>query len=330
MSDAGGRRVEVDALKAAGILTIVFIHSIRSPWDAGVSTLEVWLGHVTRFGVPAFLFASGYLYTTRRPVPAATTLARLRRILLPYLVASLAAQAWSRARGVPTETGSPALDLLLGASFGPFYYVFVITLLVLATPLLARLGTRIVAVLALVFVAAQWCVDAATLWLLPLFWHLRSPLLWWGYFLLGWLAGQHKARLEAWIAPRRGVLVAALLTAVLALAALSGLEGHAPRLLVRTAAWLAVYAIGALLFAATLGRARSGAILRGLSDATYTIYLFHLFFVLEVKRLVPPPPGELAPLAALLPWAAGIAGPLLLIAGARALLGRRSRDWIGT
>jgi surface polysaccharide O-acyltransferase-like enzyme len=323
------RRVEIDALKVAGILTIVFIHALRSPWDAGVSGAEIWLGHVTRFGVPAFLFASGFLYATDAAVSAATTLRRLRRIALPYLVASLLAQGWSLLRGAPTETGSVWLDLLLGSSFGPFYYVFVIALLVVATPLFARVGGAALAALTIGFIVAQWSVDAATLWLLPLYWHLRSPLLWWGYFLLGWVAGLHAASLERWIAPRRGPLLIALAALVVVLSAAAGREGHAPRLLVRSAAWLDVYAIGALIFAASLGRAHGRPVLRLLSDATYAIYLFHLFFVLEVKRLLPAPPGELDALVVLLPWAAGVAGPVLLVAGARAVLGDRSRDWIG-
>lgn len=326
---AGDRRPEIDALKAAGIATIVLIHAIRSPWDPGVTAVEVWLGHVTRFGVPAFLFASGFLAARETPVPAAETVRRLRRILLPYLVASLGAQLWWALRGGSSETGSVALDLLLGASFGPFYYVFVYVVLVALTPLLARLPRAAIAALCGLFVAAQWCVDAATLWLLPLFWHLRSPLLWWAFFLLGWWLRLNAARVDAFVRRHRGALLGALLPAVAALAALSGLEGHAPRLAVRSAAWLGIYAILALLFAVACARPALPRPLRVLSEATYAIYLFHLFFVFGVQALWPPAAGALAigPLA--LAWAAGLAGPLLLVAGARSLLGARSRDVVG-
>ena len=56
------RSPTVDAIKVAGIVTIVLIHALRAPWDPGLSPLERWLGHVTRFGVPGFLLASGFLY----------------------------------------------------------------------------------------------------------------------------------------------------------------------------------------------------------------------------------------------------------------------------
>ena len=56
------RFAEIDALKAVGIVTVVLIHSFRSPFDPTVSPGEVWLGHLTRFAVPAFLMASGFLY----------------------------------------------------------------------------------------------------------------------------------------------------------------------------------------------------------------------------------------------------------------------------
>ena len=78
MSETARRYPEIDAIKAAGIVTIVLIHALRSPWDAGVSELERWLGHVTRFGVPGFLFASGFLYAGA-PADSVTTGRRLRR-----------------------------------------------------------------------------------------------------------------------------------------------------------------------------------------------------------------------------------------------------------
>jgi fucose 4-O-acetylase-like acetyltransferase len=69
---------EVDLLKAVGILTVVLIHSLRSPWEPSISPLELWLGNVTRFAVPGFLVASGYLYATTAPIGWALTRRRLR------------------------------------------------------------------------------------------------------------------------------------------------------------------------------------------------------------------------------------------------------------
>lgn len=322
------RFAEVDLLKAAGIVTVVFIHAIRSPWDPGVSAAEVWLGHVTRFGVPAFLFASGFLYATSGPVDAARTGRRLRRIGVPYLAASLL--AWTVFQGAPGtgSTGSLALDLLVGSALGPYYYVFVIAGLVLVTPLFARLPRNALAAATLAAVAAQWAVDAATLWLLPLEWHLRNPLLWWGYFLAGWWARERGLHASPWLARHGRRLAAGLLPVVAALAAVAGLEGEAPRLVVRSAAWALVWTVLATLFAAGAGRP-SRRPLALLSDASYAIYLFHLFAVLPLREALPAPDGALAPLPVLVPWLAGLAAPLALVVAARRALGARSRDWIG-
>ena len=156
------RFVEIDALKTAGIATVVLIHCVRTPWDPLISPLEIWLGHLTRFGVPTFLFASGFLYATSERVSARLTLRRLRRILLPYLIVSLAAQAWWSLLQLPTEVRAFWPDLAFGASMGPFYYVFVIAGLVVVTPLFARLPSVALTALTVVMLAAQWYVDGAT------------------------------------------------------------------------------------------------------------------------------------------------------------------------
>jgi surface polysaccharide O-acyltransferase-like enzyme len=321
------RFAEIDALKSIGIVTVVFIHSIRAPFDPMIPPLEIWLGHLTRFGVPAFLAASGFLYAGVTSDAKRATLQRLRRIGVPYLVLSAIAQLWWAIQGVPTETGSWVADLLLGGSMGPYYYVFIIAGLVVVTPLFARLPGIAMAALTLVLVAAQWYVDAASGMLLSFFWHLRNPLLWWAYFTLGWVVRLHYDAILAWIEPRRSLLLLAFGALVVVLAAASGLEG--PRLLVRTAAWLNVYAICALIFAATCGKERVPPVMRYLSDTTYPIYLLHMFFVLAASDLFPPRPRHATLLPIAVPWVAGVLGSLSVIAALQAVLGKRSKDWIG-
>jgi surface polysaccharide O-acyltransferase-like enzyme len=319
------RYVEIDVLKVVAVTTVVLIHGLRPPWHPELSSTELWLGHLTRFAVPAFLFASGFLYATRERVAAATTLRRLRRIGLPYLLASLGAQLWWLALGRESPGGSLALDLVFGSSFGPYYYVFVAALLVALTPAIPRLPARVLPALVMVLVLAQWAVDAAVAWPLPFYWHLRNPLLWWAYFAAGWLLHLHYEEVASWVVAHRRPLVVGLAGAVALLTAASGLPG--PLLGVRSAAWAEVWAVLALLFALACGGRRSPAALRWMSDATYGVYLLHLFFLYAVQLLFPPGTGLAA--AILLPWAAGLGGSLALIAVLQRLLGRRSRDWIG-
>lgn len=325
------RFAEIDALKAIGIVTVVLIHSLRPPWDPAVSELEIWLGHVTRFGVPAFLFASGFLYATRSPIPWAVSARRLRHIAVPYLIASALAQTWRMLVGSATEAGAGSLwlDLLLGSSLGPYYYVFVIAGLVLVAPGLARCSPAGVAALAGVLLFAQWCVDAALVWEIPLYWQLRNPLLWWAFFAAGWLARIHLAALSGWLRPRRRSTAVALAIGVSALSAMCTLEGLVPRLWIRSAAWLDVYAILALVYVLASGDARPPRTLRRLSDSAYAIYLFHLFFVFAVQAVAPHPWRGISLVSLAAPWIAGLAGPLLLVAISHRLLGPRARDWIG-
>jgi surface polysaccharide O-acyltransferase-like enzyme len=323
----GRRFAEIDALKSIGIVAVVLIHSLRAPFDPEISLLEVWLGHLTRFAVPAFLAASGFLYAGSTGAAARGTLRRLRRIAIPYLATSALAQLWWAYRGIPTETGSWPADLLFGASLGPYYYVFIITGLVLVTPLFAELPDRAMAILAVALVAVQWYVDAASGMLLPFFWHLRNPLLWWGYFAVGWLLRVHYDAVLAWVLPRRRGLIAAFALLVAIFSGVSGLAG--PRLLVRTAAWLDVYAICALIFTLFCGRQQVAPAMRYLSDTTYPIYLLHMFFVLVALDLFPPAPRHASLLPILVPWVAGVLGSISVIGALQAALGKRSRDWIG-
>jgi surface polysaccharide O-acyltransferase-like enzyme len=321
------RRLEVDLLKAVGIVAVVLIHSVRSPFIPGASDAELWIGRVTRFAVPAFLLSSGLLYASRSPVPWPTTARRLRRILGPYLFASLVAQGFEWFRGTPRSVEQFLHDLLLASSFGPYYYVWIACLAVLAAPLLARAGPAALGGILLVTVASQWLLESMLVGPLPFFWHLRNPLLWMGYFVCGWALRLHQQRVRGWLDAQRSAALAGSAGAVVLLA-LAGAQ-PLPVFQAQTLSWLGIYATLALLLAASFGRRGGGGILKELSEGSYAIYLFHLLFVLPARDLTVPAPGRLEPPAVLVPWAAGIAGSMLLIALARRVLGDRSRTVIG-
>ena len=131
--DRPARFAEVDLLKAVGALAVLLIHTVRSPFEAAASPPELWIGQLTRFAVPGFLAASGFLYATRETVTWETTRGRLVRLALPYLLFSAVAQALRHLQGTTvwgTGSGDLWIDLLFGASLGPYYYVFIAALLV--------------------------------------------------------------------------------------------------------------------------------------------------------------------------------------------------------
>ena len=326
-----GRYLQVDLLKAVGILAVVLIHSLPAPWDPLSTPFDAWIGNVTRFAVPAFLMASGFLYATKEAVPRQLSLRRLRRILVPYLLASLGAQAYRIATGGASITGSVIVDLLAGASFGPYYYVLQILLLVALTPLFARLcGAAPMAFhwLVAISIGMQFVFDQGWVWMIDVgfTWYLRNPLVWWCYFLLGWLLRLHYAAIVDFVASRRLALVGAfalLLAGLLGWIALRPDEAEH-----RGVIGLSTYAICGLLFVLGAGRSTRSAALIFLSDASYAIYLFHLFLVLPLTPLLRVP-GEFSALGLVALWSAGVGGSLLFVSAMKRLLGARSRDWIG-
>ncbi len=176
--------------------------------------------------MPGFLAASGYLYATREVVPLAVTLGRLRRVLLPYLLASALAQLYWWASGTPRAPLRILLELLDASSFGPYYYVFVITTMILLTPLLARIPPRgMCALWVLLFATYGLRIAIASTGLerdpADLYWFIRDPTHGGTYFVAGWLCALYRGRLAAACLRHRCALPAtglglALLLSVLA------------------------------------------------------------------------------------------------------------------
>ena len=321
------RFVEIDTLKTAGIVSVILIHSMRAPWDPRVSDTELALGAVTRFAVPAFLFCSGFLYATSKPIPWSVTRRRLKRVLVPYLVCSIAAQAWWLVQDQAHSLGTILDDLLLASSFGPYYYVFVHFFLVLLAPLFAILPRTALAVLTGLLLGSQGWLESRTGLILPVFWHIRNPLLWWGYFLLGWEIRIHYGEVRSFITAHRSLLTGILVLAVLGLSQIAMTGGETEWY--RGATWLCIHAIIALVFVSTCGRKREPDTIAALSDASYAIYLLHLFFIYAIGGILQPDPGSFDLPVVAIEWSAGLFGSISLSALSRRVLGRRSRDIIG-
>jgi fucose 4-O-acetylase-like acetyltransferase len=318
----------VDWIKSVGILVVVGIHSLRPAWSPAASPLERWLLHVSVFAVPGFVLASAVLHAGRERIPLATTRRRIVRLLVPYLVATAGAEIyWTVEQGELPGPGRVALDVLVGGAFGIYYYVPLMLVFVALAPLLARLPpAACLALLALALAvellyAGPWAFSAAVYWL------VRNPLRWWGYYLLGWVLGLFHASASRWIARHRRALAApaalGFATAAWTLARPPAAES------LHLVVWLGAHAALALLVVLAIGRPSVPGLVRALSERTYPIYLFHYFFVVSVLTAFPAPPGTFVPARAVAAWTAGLAGSLAVLALGRALLGRRSRLWLG-
>lgn len=126
--------------------------------------------------------------------------------MIPYLLASLLAQLWWLGQGQGRDLSSLVQELLLGASFGPYYYVFVHFWLVLFAALFAVLPPRALWGLTAAMLLAQAVVESGTG--LPFFWHLRVPPTWWAYFLVGFMLRLHYEPVRRLVTKHRGVLCA--------------------------------------------------------------------------------------------------------------------------
>src|SRR5262245_3590949 len=197
------RRFEVDLVKAVGIVAVVLIHSVRPYFSPDVSRPELRILQITQFAVPGFLAASGFLYASSERISWAVTQSRLRRLLVPYFVASIAAQVfWFAFDGRVVGPGALLEDLVLASSFGPFYYVLQAVLFVLAAPGLSRLRRGPLQAVTVAGIAAQW---ACWVFLMPPpFWVVRNPFHWLGFFLGGWGLGMREPACSRWLASHRG------------------------------------------------------------------------------------------------------------------------------
>jgi len=322
---------EADALKAVGILAVVFIHCMRSPWSRDVHGVEIWLLHLTAFAVPGFVAVSGFLYAIPESLESATMWRRLQRILLPYLIASAGAQAYRAAFGMPSESGGIVSDVLLGASFGPYYYVFIIVTLVVVTPLIARVPRALHPALLILLVSAtfvsQGLIEAGQGNGLNGLLYLRNPLLFWGYFFLGWMVRLHRSTVTAALADKWRPTV--ILLTITSLTCLAVAAADLPRAAVMRAAGVNVYVVLALVFVWAQARPSLPGWVRFLSDGTYAIYLFHLFFMYSANSWLQHSPGGFDPEVVVGRFAVGMLGSVALVLVSRRVLGRASRFVIG-
>ncbi len=315
---AGSRYAYVDTLKAGAIVAVVWIHAFQV-WGRPLPPVIERLGFLTRFAVPAFFFASGFL-SGRAGTPTLRVVGRrLVRILGPYILASLGAMLL-RAE-VLHQPINPALELATGSAWGIYYFVPLLALVTLTVPVLARLPFAAEACfpvfLVLGLLSEMWILPVGDfLGQPPIFWAFRSPFRWWGYFFGGWLFARYLEGVEGLsVSVRRwsGVCLLALLASVFAyyLLALPGGWSQKTGALQYIAIYCAVLGIVMTVF-----EWREHPLSRKLSDATYPIYLYHYFFIEIIRHLVLGPAQNTAA------FVAGCSGAALVVYVGRRLFGR--------
>jgi surface polysaccharide O-acyltransferase-like enzyme len=318
------RYASLDVLKASAIITIVWIHSFLNFFEQASATVQR-LGFLARYGVPAFLFASGFLAqrgsarSLRGFLPA-----RLVRIVVPYIIASAAAIAFRRGvYGESVPVSQMMFELLTGSAWSIYYFVPMLVGALFLAWVIARYRVPVVPLFVILWIFGL--LSELGLARLDLYWSFRNPLRWWGYFVAGWIAAGYQQRIDVLTTARRRRLAAGIAAVTAGLFGyyicfLPPVGGSATVIL----GYLVIYGLVLAIFLWPWEVHESGTI-RWLSEATYPIYLYHCFFIEVAWRWM---------VAASLPrhapaFVAGMVGSISLVYAARRVMGRRARVLLG-
>jgi len=322
-----GRYAAIDHLKALAIVAVCVTHALPNVLVASTTPAERIATAMASFHVPAFLFAAGFLATRRGRVDTRSVGAQLKRVLVPYLLASLVAIVLLRWQVVTLR--HVCFWLATGSTIGIYYFVPVLACCLVTLPVASRLGIVPLAGVITALAAYAWLAWQDPAWRLVhgFFWSIRDVLtqFYFGHFLLGVLGARllpQVRRLHARAAPL--CLVAALLaiTGFAWLAAGQALAMWAP--LARAGYLLGVIA----LIAVIVPRGVAPGPVRVLSEATLTIYLYHyLIYPALLPRLRAALPSGIA---VTVMAACGLALGVAVAWAGRRILGGRSRVLIGT
>ena len=317
----------VDFIKAIAILAVVAAHSGMSRWgNEGVYDLDFLLTQIwTPFHVPAFLIVSGFLYASVAPIDGKTIGRRLKRILIPYVIASVTVFLTLGT----ASTFLVALILLATASaLSIYYYVFLMVCLILLLWPLSRIPTWAIGVLLVLCLLGEvarntWPATLAskspTLSMRNIFDHFVL-----GYFLVGWLVALSLTEVRRIVERHSKALTLAAFVGLIFFGAVYGHLLPGPPKLARIGYTISV--VGAV---ALLTRARTASrVILFLSESSLAIYLFHrIFQQLTLPWLMPLP--DIVRIGG--QFAVGLGGSILLVVLVRRIAGPdRARRLIGS
>lgn len=253
----------VDWAKSLALLAVLVMHA--GPFGQPSNVVDYFVRMTwTAFNVPVFLMVSGYLHASATPLTLGRTWTRLRKVLGPYVVASVAITAF----GLAPHATWRALpwNLATGDAHGIYYYVFVWCGCVLTGLVWSRLSNSgLLVALASVVLATEWRTYHPT-W--DFHWGIRDPLLqgWLLCYLGGWCA----RRLQ-WVD-----VVERYPTASTAFAVAGMLPWMVRTTITMETDLRLLYSVSVAIAIVALAR-RAPSPIRWLSRETLWIYLGHIF-----------------------------------------------------
>ena len=138
---ATNKNVFWQAIRGICMLAVVLIHcenGVGLPLTSFEGAWYLLMRNLINFPVAIFFFVSGYFVRMPEPTAGAYLKKRLPRLLIPYVVYTVGYLLFSFLTGGELSVGRLLKAFLLGKAATPFYYIVVLTLFTLVTPLLMR------------------------------------------------------------------------------------------------------------------------------------------------------------------------------------------------
>lgn len=284
------RNVNFDYLRGLAILAVVTIHVTASSAVQGISS-SIILNQVARFGVPVFIFLSGWGLTVANSYQRSDSyFSFLKRRLSKLLPAFL---LWNViylllryfVQGEMITFGQATLDLLRGTNYPHLYFVPLIVLFYIVYPLLLRLGkTDWGVVLSLLITTYSLVIT----WGVPIegFTRNHNPFNWLFYFVFGiWIAENY----ESIQIQLNKTMISMFLFLSLSIVIFEPMELTEELILTQTRLSVVFYSIMIIFFVMLLPETKN-RLTRGLialSDHSFQIYLSHYLFIRLYRELFP-------------------------------------------
>lgn len=278
-----------DYLRGLAILAVVLIH-ITAPTAIAEETGGIIFNQITRFGVPVFVFLSGWGLTVAESYERSASYIdflkrRLSKLLPAYLVWNIIYYLFA----ILIEEQSISINemikgLFFGTNYPHLYFVPLIVIYYVAYPLLLKLGDKIWGV-ALTFVIT-WTSLLMNPTIAEELTQNHNPLNWLFYFVLGiWIAENYDTlntglnKYWVW-----GLLALSTLYIVLEP---MGLANNL--ILVQTRPSIVIYSILIILLSIVYPQWLQPfkRLLNPLNDYSYPIYLSHYIFIRLFRLLFP-------------------------------------------
>ena len=311
---------------------MVCIHAISATIDVTNSFLGFLLDF-TRFAVPGFFFAAGFLFDKKKYPTGQLIRKKLVRLLPPYLFCSLCFQFLN----VPgLSVGLENIDarqfiynLIFGDTLEIYYFVFVLFYLYAGSLVLRHVPDRWIMVMwgvsaLLLFSFVKGFVDGGPSFFLI----LRHPFLYLFAYLSGWVFSLNCEKTGSFLKKHRATVFFSGIVLTLMLLVFTRMDGKnfsSFPLLTQ----LYIYLCITLLLIAGMWTTKAQGAIRFVSTCSYGIYLLHFPIACACHSVYTKWPAEYSLIYVFISWCIGVAGSISIIFIIQKLSGRYSKYLVG-